>query len=201
MISRLSALVSASSRHIAALSAAVMIAPAVLSASEHGHTPQFSDLTWYYINFGTFLLLAFIAHRAAGRPLPAAWERRWKSIEKEIADGAAELRKAEVGFNEVNARLGDIDGRILELRRQIESEALHESEEVIGNGRKKADSISAQVRMTAGQERAAAEQQLHNELAEEVVLKAVSLLKERTTTESDRGRREDAVRGARELTA
>ena len=72
MISRLSALVSASSRHIAALSAAVMIAPAVLSASEHGHTPQFSDLTWYYINFGTFLLLAFIAHRAAGRPLPAA---------------------------------------------------------------------------------------------------------------------------------
>jgi F-type H+-transporting ATPase subunit b len=174
---------------------ALLIAPAVAVAAEHGHTDAahahgIETLFWPVVNFALYIVGIYFLVR---KPLAEALTKRHAMVQEGVATGVTRKRAAEAALHDAQIRMSKVEGEIAELKRRIAEETKRESEALIVSAQEKAERIQ-----TAGKEAAIAEQKtveanLRQELSAAVLRIAEERLRGKLTPESDRGFRERVV--------
>lgn len=179
----------------------MLVVPAVAFCSGQGahHEPSIADLTWYGINFSVFLLIVYLGHRWAGRPIPAAWASRASQIEKDITEGRAALAESHTRHEAAELQLREADRHVQDLVARLRAETTHETAQIVQHAERRGELLIAQAKRNAGLERRAAEQAIFGEFVEQVVGEATRRLRAELTLEADRERRLAGVRLVKDL--
>lgn len=164
-------------------------------AAEGGesHSPNYSSLIWYIVNFTMYAIVIRILFVKKGSP---ALEQRAAEVKKHVEKAALDLARAEENLSILQRRLKQIAVEKGELIESYEREAKQMGEAIIAQAHTAASRITADGRRQADTELSQAEKEIRHE----VVAKAMNLAKQRLSSglsaEDDQRLREQILREA-----
>ena len=166
----------------------------------HGHA-SLADLKWFWFNFIIYCAAIGVIIYLNRKGILGLWAQRRESIEANVNQGKNELLQAQTVFDEITARLDNLEQEKKQIQQAIISETEHEVQEMIKLAHDKAENIVERAQTTVAAERKATEQIVKEELAEYVMKQAYSKLKSELSQASDRPLRDSALNKVNVLTA
>lgn len=85
------------------------------------------DFLWLPVNLTLFL---YILHRYIGRPMSAFLDARREGIAEDLAKARTQLEEADRLQDEMNKRLGDIEGELADIKARAEADGAAEAQRI-----------------------------------------------------------------------
>ena len=163
------------------------------ASAEHG---LFAALFPYYASFTVYVLVMFFLLR---KPAVAGWKGRRDRIKNEVEEREQQLIKARENLKQVSLDFHAIDKKLEAIKAEIKAETDLEVSSIIERAKERASRIKVEADKTLEAERTKSLLNIKNELANQTILLAQELLRQRITPEQDRVLRAKLVDRSGEL--
>ncbi|NJB68185.1 F-type H+-transporting ATPase subunit b [Desulfobaculum xiamenense] len=159
----------------------VLAVASVAYASEAGGAHGGHGLNWkdFLLRVVNFVIFIGIIYKFAGKKIAELFVGRRKQIETQLADLADRREEAEKKLAEVEKNIANIEQEREAILAEFRAQGESLKASIIEAAKLNAEKITAQVKLTAEQERRAAIQSVRAEVAELVVEAAERLLTEK----------------------
>ena len=161
-------------RSLLVIFAVFLLIPAAALAEEAGEHGGGSGFYWKVFNFVLLVIAVYFIWR---KKLKGLFVERSAGIKKAIADAEEKKNETEAKYKEYQEKLGQLDIRLEEIRRNIRLEAEAEKKRIIEEGEEMVRELKEQARFSASQELKKAKEELRNEVATLAVEFAKEMLK------------------------
>lgn len=183
----------------ATLCGLVIIAPGVVfaeSGDHAGHGPSITELIPYWINFLLYVgILYFLLRKTVVR----GWAARRQKIIDNISSAKEQFSQAQSLLNDAQSKWSRLTQEETRVRDEIARQAEFERRQMLESARSKAERMVLQAREHGLAERRSAEREIREELVDDVLSRALGILKQSASAETDRAFRSAAVGAAGRL--
>ncbi len=150
------------------------------------HTPSFSDLTWYLINFFVFF---GALHLILRKKMLAAWAARSERIQGEVQKGEIALAQAKQQLAELEIKMQKLPQELEQIKAHGRQSGANEVALMIKTAEEEKEKIKQNANKLIAAERAAFERGVRIELAEHVYAEAEKRVVASQNKEADQQRR------------
>ena len=174
-----------------------MAIPVLALASDGGDHGHDGPLTLHTILHGehslelvaavvNFIILIFIIHKLASKPLANHLTSQRKEIEDGMREAADMKAKAEAAYKEYNERLETLDDEVAKLRSEIEAAAELEKTRIVEDAKADAVRIKADTEAMVERHASALSDAIRREVVEASIAAAEETLRKALTSEDQR---------------
>jgi F-type H+-transporting ATPase subunit b len=160
-----------------------LAASSALAAEAHAEAPSLTSLFLPVVNFAIFL---FVFARYAWPLMRDALVERRKLVQKALAEADRASREAKATFDEIEAKRAGVQSEGRRLLEEMRAEAERERQTMLGAARQGAERIRSDASLLAEQEAARAAQAIREHIANEVIARVSSAVRERLTEDDER---------------